>query len=293
MNNDAILNDALHLLSMSYKKIIRVNLTTEEYEYVGTIADEWQFSSETEKISELFNEFAETTLLYSEDKTAFLSITDVNNLRELLANNHDDIKCVYRRMLDCEYHKVLLKVIKSKYYDKDNEFALILIRDMNGRSFDDRSKADKYDQLTGLGNRHLFELVCGSIIENYSSKPVGIISANINALKYVNETQGMQAGDELINKFKQIISARFGAENCFRLSGDGFMIVLQKSSIGSFFVKANEFVNLIQSMNPPLASIGFSYAERGADLNDAVDEARERMNINKQTFCQLNPKYIR
>lgn len=86
------------------------------------------------------------------------------------------------------------------------------------------------DQLTGLYNRRFFEdeLVRLDITDNL---PLGIIMADVNGLKLVNDSFGHKMGDQLLKKVSQVIgeSCREDEIIC-RIGGDEFVILIPKIS---------------------------------------------------------------
>ena len=79
------------------------------------------------------------------------------------------------------------------------------------------------DQLTNIGNRRGF-------LEYVRSLPAGIQTAfifgELNGLKRVNDTQGHEAGDQLICKAAQIMVDMTKEGRAFRMGGDEFLLIV-------------------------------------------------------------------
>lgn len=79
------------------------------------------------------------------------------------------------------------------------------------------------DQLTNIGNRRGF-------LEYVRSLPAGIQTAfifgDLNGLKRVNDTQGHEAGDQLICKAAQIMVDMTKEGRAFRMGGDEFLLIV-------------------------------------------------------------------
>lgn len=84
------------------------------------------------------------------------------------------------------------------------------------------------DSLTGLGNRYSFDACLNDIYsdDKLSSKNYTMLMCDVNGLKYVNDTFGHDAGDELIKAAGDVINAVYGdCGYCFRIGGDEFTII--------------------------------------------------------------------
>jgi diguanylate cyclase (GGDEF)-like protein len=85
------------------------------------------------------------------------------------------------------------------------------------------------DQMTGLNNRTCFNYD----FEKLSEKPydITVIDFDLNNLKYTNDTFGHSAGDQYIKSCASIIYDIFkGIGKCYRVGGDEFVVIIQKSS---------------------------------------------------------------
>jgi PAS domain S-box-containing protein/diguanylate cyclase (GGDEF)-like protein len=85
-----------------------------------------------------------------------------------------------------------------------------------------------YDPLTGLPNRSLFLDRLGQQLHERSGDPsmVALILLDVERIRYVNETLGRHAGDELLRLVARRLENGFqGKEHIARVGGDGFGIV--------------------------------------------------------------------
>jgi len=86
-----------------------------------------------------------------------------------------------------------------------------------------------HDPLTGLYNRLYFEEEF-SRLENCRCLPVALVIADLDGLKYVNDTFGHKVGDEYIKSCANILrSCVRKSDVVARLGGDEFGIILPKS----------------------------------------------------------------
>ena len=56
----------------------------------------------------------------------------------------------------------------------------------------------RYDALTGLRNRNALSMAVDALMQHPSC--VGIVYADVNGLKEINDTRGHQAGDEALKR---------------------------------------------------------------------------------------------
>lgn len=85
-----------------------------------------------------------------------------------------------------------------------------------------------YDALTGLPNRRLFEERLGKLLERPLALQceVGVLMIDVDEFKRVNDTLGHDAGDDLLRKVGQRISARVReTDTVARFGGDEFVVL--------------------------------------------------------------------
>lgn len=88
-----------------------------------------------------------------------------------------------------------------------------------------------YDTLTGLPNRFLFRERAEESIElaRRAEQPLALLFLDLDRFKYVNDTQGHEAGDQLLQeiagRLKQCVR---GSDLVGRLGGDEFLVLLRE-----------------------------------------------------------------
>lgn len=148
------------------------------------------------------------------------------------------------------------------------------------------------DSLTGLKNRHCFDKFCKGLEDSFQ-KNIGVIFCDLNRLKFTNDNFGHEAGDKLIRDFANILKENFPKEECFRMSGDEFIIV----SIGlietHFEQMVKDFIALNKRQEVPVTSVGSCWRFTTSDLNSMINEAEANMYRDKNEFYKRFPEFKR
>lgn len=120
-----------------------------------------------------------------------------------------------------------------------------------------RSAAET-DALTNLPNRFAFRQYLTDLQDEGCA--IGLLVFDVNYLKLTNDNQGHQAGDELLQQSAECISLCFGEpdeNNCFRVGGDEFAVVVKNPSAAELDSKIQLFVLEQKRRN---LSISWGYA---------------------------------
>lgn len=136
------------------------------------------------------------------------------------------------------------------------------------------------DTMTHLQNRSSYELKLTELRNNSHSTGC-ILIADLNNLKYINDTLGHQYGDEAITRTAALLRKCFdNIADCYRTGGDEFCIISDGSSEAHFKEQTDCFKNAVQeealSVKYPFSvAIGYgSIDDRGIDeCIKAVDAA--------------------
>ncbi len=144
------------------------------------------------------------------------------------------------------------------------------------------------DILTGLYNRNGYAKRIDQIM---SAKPksLGVIVANINGLKYINENAGITGGDEHIKKAALCIKEVFGFE-VFRMSGDEFMGLLADIEEKDFEDKVMALHSKMKDEGNYDFSFGHAWAGKKFELGKLQYEAETVMYINKQEYYSASKR---
>lgn len=142
------------------------------------------------------------------------------------------------------------------------------------------SEISNLDVLTGLNNRLLYEC---RLDELKKEEWVGVLFADLNGLKHMNDSQGHVAGDQMIMNFAFQLMSYFPGNELYRISGDEFVVLtLDKEKFTS---SAEALINEVGDN----ASIG-KFEGIGSDIIEIVAEAERDMYEKKSDYYQRTGK---
>lgn len=148
------------------------------------------------------------------------------------------------------------------------------------------------DMLTGVKNRNAMNNRVTDIVSGteYLQIPFGVIFADLNGLKCVNDLQGHAAGDLLLKKAALLLQEIFAQGDVYRAGGDEFVAFLPDISREDF---EDCIRTLKSSANDPenvCFAVGGYYVESGCDIRDAMRLADEDMYRNKEQYYREHPE---
>lgn len=163
---------------------------------------------------------------------------------------------------------------------------------INSKILNEREQLLYHDSLTGLYNRAYFM----KMSQNHERGilPQGVLIADLNNLKAVNDTWGHQKGDMLLTTFGEVLKRCIPGGVIFRMGGDEFMVLVPMGTAE----KMEELIQTIQSsclderikMDEmasirPCVAMGWSLQESSElPLENAINDADAFMYGNKHDF---------
>ncbi len=156
------------------------------------------------------------------------------------------------------------------------------------------------DALTDLYNLNQFEDFISS--SSFDEKlPIGLIIADINGLKFTNDSFGHDVGDKLLKNFAKILLNSVRRDDMiFRIGGDEFLILVEKATnhlieevikrIENNIIKFNEETNdktIIIN-----ASTGYSLVLLREEIRNQIKKADDMMYRNKLLNKSSNKNII-
>ena len=142
------------------------------------------------------------------------------------------------------------------------------------------------DALTGFKNRKAYydEIEMIEHDPKQNIRPIGVIFADINGLKRVNDSEGHDAGDRLIEEIAKAIRDVFADANIYRLGGDEFVILSFEETEDAFTEKLNALEKSWHGGHS--AALGSVWLEQAQDLEQHVALADQAMYREKRLYYE-------
>jgi diguanylate cyclase (GGDEF)-like protein len=155
-----------------------------------------------------------------------------------------------------------------------------------------------HDSLTGLYNRSYFD----TELERVSAGrlfPTGLIVADLNGLKQVNDSLGHQAGDQLILQTAALLRGAFRGEDVVaRIGGDEFAIIMPGTGEEVVQATLSRLRQLVHDCTvrlgprdrlPLSLALGCAVPHNGHEMRAALFLADERMYQDKRLQKNREP----
>jgi diguanylate cyclase (GGDEF)-like protein len=151
------------------------------------------------------------------------------------------------------------------------------------------------DMLTGVLNRNEMNNRVDTL--RTGSEPalqgVGIVFADLNGLKRVNDNGGHAAGDLLLKNAAVVLQNVFVGNEIYRAGGDEFMVLLTYTTEEEIIAKCKK-VKQIEHNYPDVSfALGYSYSKDSSDITEALKLADERMYEDKEKYYKEHPEFRR
>ena len=174
--------------------------------------------------------------------------------------------------------------------------AFILASEISNHQLFEKTKLlSDTDLLTGLYNRNAMNNRITDIVSGIDriKGDYGVIFADLNGLKTVNDEQGHTAGDNLLQDAAVMLKETFPEDEIFRVGGDEFLIIITGRSEDEF----NAYVNRLREKSEKSATVKFAvgtcYVDEDYDIRAAMRTADERMYKDKDKFYDQHPELQR
>ena len=148
------------------------------------------------------------------------------------------------------------------------------------------------DMLTGVKNRNAMNNRVSSIVEGTEQfdLPYGVIFADMNGLKKVNDFKGHYAGDLLLKRAALLLQELFADDDIYRAGGDEFMIIASGCTRDEFGEKLVLLKEKASDPNNVCFAVGSYFDDEGCDIRSAMRKADENMYADKRFYYTLHPE---
>ena len=144
------------------------------------------------------------------------------------------------------------------------------------------------DALTGFGNRNALSERIKKIQEDGSL--FGIMYADLNGLKDINDTLGHAAGDKAICNAGNLLAKFCGSGNVYRHGGDEFVVVMDNISEWQFREICERISGSVGYSMTAHMAVGYTWGRGSSDIDDAMVRAETRMYRDKAAYYTLHDR---
>lgn len=149
----------------------------------------------------------------------------------------------------------------------------------------------EHDALTGLYNRRFFQQVLDRLLARVArhSETAALLYIDLDQFKYINDTLGHAAGDQLLIEISNMISDKVREGDLFaRFGGDEFTLLLYDIDIDGLAKAAENFRRLFDNFVFHHQGKGFSVScSIGAALIDASTKTSEEVMSHADLACNI------
>lgn len=151
------------------------------------------------------------------------------------------------------------------------------------------------DLLTGVLNRNEMNnrVMQLSIDDRPGRKNIGIVFADLNGLKRMNDNKGHSAGDKLIKDAALILKDVFPSSEIYRAGGDEFMILVRDTTLDYLKETEKQIKEKAAQTDTVSFAIGLCLEEDSQKIYDAMKSADVNMYEDKKIYYEMNPQMKR
>ena len=149
------------------------------------------------------------------------------------------------------------------------------------------------DMLTGVMNRNEMNNYVISLVNSEETSTVGVLFADLNGLKTINDSEGHIAGDTLLKNAASALKEVFNKKNVFRAGGDEFVVILTGLTEDELYSKVEMLRKASEKYDRLVFAIGAAYETDSVNVRIALHNADERMYADKKLFYEKHPELRR
>ncbi len=161
----------------------------------------------------------------------------------------------------------------------------------NNLFIDQLRQLNETDQLTGVKNRNAMNIRVAELSEGKDEAPcrMGVVFADMNGLKQVNDHQGHLAGDQMLKNGAMILQSSFVGAEIYRAGGDEFLVLVPDTDKADLEQKIGDMKKKSALFENVSFAAGYSLLNSSGDIRQALSEADARMYEDKEAFYRMNP----
>ena len=152
------------------------------------------------------------------------------------------------------------------------------------RSRDSSGNLATHDALTGLYNRAYLDTECERL-DRGRAHPIGVLVADADGLKRVNDLLGHHAGDALLCRSAAVLASSFRGDDVIARAGGDEFVVLLPGHDAAAVLRARERLDAavrVHAVRSPISiSVGDALCVAGEPVRDALRRADQAMLVQK------------
>ena len=150
------------------------------------------------------------------------------------------------------------------------------------------------DMLTGVLNRNEMNNRIDRISKGVDCvKNIGIVFADVNGLKIVNDDKGHVSGDRLLKNAADVLVKIFGHSDVYRAGGDEFMIIVPNTTEEEIEAKTLIVRESSLGFDHTSFAAGCCFARDSKEIFTALHLSDERMYEDKEQYYEKHPELRR
>ena len=150
------------------------------------------------------------------------------------------------------------------------------------------------DVLTGIMNRNEMNNRIDELREGKAKvERLGIVFADLNGLKRVNDQFGHVEGDRMLKESAAVLRQVFAGDEIYRAGGDEFMIITRGAEEEELRKRCEEIKRHAAEYKYVSFAAGYCVISDSREIRTALKTADERMYRDKETYYQDHPEMRR
>ncbi len=145
------------------------------------------------------------------------------------------------------------------------------------------------DGLTNVLNRHAMQQRVNTILDDRTGGTFGIVSIDLNGLKFVNDRLGHDAGDKLLIQASEVLKGLFRREDLFRTGGDEFVAIVTDIDRDDFEQRVEQLRSVIEKNDSVSFAVGACWSDGTMDFRTTFIRADELMYADKDAYYDAHP----
>ncbi len=152
-------------------------------------------------------------------------------------------------------------------------------------------KKSARDVLTQVGNRNAMDECISGYMNGARILPdaMGVVFADLNGLKRVNDEEGHDAGDRMLVRAAGLLKIAFGEDTVYRVGGDEFVVLCPEVTEEQMNELITQLKGMAANTNDVSFAVGSVHCSGEYDINAAIQEADERMYQDKKEYYRTHP----